>query len=696
LSKETVSRSGQPRKGANLAKGKHGGRNGASTARPSASDPQALSAGAGMADSHALEAPIAHPFIAMPGDGETMLSMDGLPVARKAATADEMARETLARRRLGFKVMLALVSLLLLAEVAYLSPFTDPAVGQAPRVPSPVALAEVQPYGVNTFLHKEVDTWKKRQTFAMARDMGAGWIKQQFPWAEIEYRADPNNAFWDVKNNQNAWDKFDGIVDLAEEHGVRVIARIDSAPGWSHPDNPNPKAPPSKAHLEDFGAFITVFVNRYQGRVAAIQVWNEPNLRAEWGDKPANAREYVELLEIAYTSAKEADPNMIVLAAPLATNNETGDNLNETTYLQQMYDAEAGQYFDAMSANAYGKEFEPEDPPSKDRLNFRRVELLRAVMEENGDIDKSVWFNEYGWNASPADMSAEKLRWGRVTPEQQADYTVRGIKYARQHWPWAGVFTIWYLRQVGDIANTDSEYYFGLVNPDFVVSAAYNSVQATALSDERVAGPGEWGPLSSPVKEDTLWRVGLNPAVPGGAYVAPSKVGDTLQVPFVGTDVRVMLVPAAGPDVLTSTQAISARYYVSVDGKANDVAPELPRDAQGQAYIALTANGQATEVTLVRGLGAEWRTSSHTLQIKVGGEPPSEGRVQGIGGRTYSPLEQRVDLPGIGTVKIEAHRSYTMFALFTAGLLGAMAVLLWGLRQTQQNLLSLEAARRGR
>ena len=70
-------------------------------------------------------------------------------------------------------------------------------------------------------------------------------------------------------------------------------------------------------------------------------------------------------------------------------------------------------------------------------------------MVRYGDEGKAVWFNEYGWNAAPVHFTDEQLIWERVTEEQQAEYTLRGIEYARTEWPWAGVFNIWYFRQVG-------------------------------------------------------------------------------------------------------------------------------------------------------------------------------------------------------------------------------------------------------
>lgn|GEM_PF-304308 len=613
-------------------------------------------------------------------DGMPVLGADGSPLVTRTRSRREIVYAARSRRRMALRLGIAALSLVLAIWTLLMLPLTDPVATQPPREPSPVPLAEVQPYGVNTFLHKEVDKWKKERTLRMAHDMGIGWIKQQFPWAELEYRVDEDRPYWDVKNNQNAWDKFDSIVDMAEQQGLRIIARIDSAPGWSHPGNPDPKSPPSPEHLDDFGEFIKTFVERYRGRVAAIQVWNEPNLKGEWATgRPVNAGEYVQMLRTAHQYAKQADPNIIVLAAPLATTNETlqfQGNLNELQYLQEMYDAGAKEFFDAMSANAYGKEHPPEDEPSREKLNFRRVELLRKVMEDNGDQNKAVWFNEYGWNASPPDMAPEQLPWGRVSPEEQADYIVRGIRYAQENWPWAGVFTIWYLRQVGDIPRTSSEYYFGLIDPDFVPMPAFYAVQNAITAMEKAATPGEWGPLTPPVQAGKPWRVRLDPNAIGGVAISPVSRGDTLEIAFMGTEVKLLLLPASG----TTLGAANARYYVTVDGQASNVAAELPRDASGQAYIEAPADGKPVEVTLAHGLGDQVRTGRHTLQIRAEADPPAND-IQGMGGRVFAPAVQSIDLPAIGGITVAANRSYVLFAVGALILLAGIGTLLWLLKQ---------------
>jgi hypothetical protein len=155
-------------------------------------------------------------------------------------------------------------------------------------------------------------------------------------------------------------------------------------------------------------------------------------------------------------------------------------HLNEIDFLDQVYLAGGKPFFDVLSANAYGMDKPPSDPPSKTTLNFRRAELLRQVMERHGDANKAIWFNEYAWNASPKEIAKDELVWQRVSEKQQADWTVEGVQRAQREWPWAGVFCTWYFRQVGDVPPTKSEYYFRLVDPDFTPRPVYNAVKQAA------------------------------------------------------------------------------------------------------------------------------------------------------------------------------------------------------------------------
>src|SRR5205823_1619485 len=123
-------------------------------------------------------------------------------------------------------------------------------------------------------------------------------------------------------------------------------------------------------------------------------------------------------------------------------------------------------------------------------------ELIRQIMVKNGDDAKQIWFDEYAWNASPETLSdIEKNYWRHVSPEQQAQWTVQGVEYARQNWPWAGVISIWYFRQVGDIQPDKAEYYFAMVNPDFTPNPVYDAVKRDA---QKYPGPASSAPTPVP------------------------------------------------------------------------------------------------------------------------------------------------------------------------------------------------------
>lgn len=398
-------------------------------------------------------------------------------------------------QRLSIRVLLSLALLALLgssllpgvrAEDATPTPGTGadaPAAGGGG-----IPYTNVSPYGANIFLHKEVEQVKIDKTLQMAKDAGLTTLKQEFPWDEIEFK---KGYFHDDKWDKDAWAKFDNIVSTAEKYGITLVARIDHAPAWARPDGSSPGDAPKDPN--DLADFVATFLQHYNGRIKYIQVWNEPNLHNEWADAgKVDPAGYAALLKAVYTRAKATDPNVVILSAPLAITLEDwpqGDpqyrrNLSELVYWDELYNAGAKDYFDILSANAYGLDQPPAAAPSEDTLNFRRVELLHDIMVEHGDGNKAVWFNEYGWNASPTTLSQdEQNRWRRVDPATQAKYTVDGITYAREHWPWAGVFFIWYLRQVGDIAPDKAEYYFQMLDPDFNPQPVYEAVKAAATGN---------------------------------------------------------------------------------------------------------------------------------------------------------------------------------------------------------------------
>jgi hypothetical protein len=461
---------------------------------------------------------------------------------------------------------------------------------------------DVNPFGAGFFLDREVEEWKREETVKMAAEAGIGWAKQQFVWAEIEPQPSAATA--------EDWGKWDDIVDLCARYNIQVIARLDRAPDWAHLSNPHPGAPPDD--FTTYGDFVRRFVQHYQGRVRYIQVWNEPNLSREWGNQPVDPTAYVELLKIAYEAAKSVDPSVVVLSAPLAItlgepHPEPGkwSAMNDLQFLEEMYQAGAAAYFDILSVNAFGMDRPPEDQADPDALNFQRVTLQRKIMEEHGDGGKAIWFNEYGWNAAPASFPDDKLIWKRVSEEEQAAYTLRGIEMARSQWPWAGVFNVWYFRQVGNISAAEAEYYFRTVDVDFTPRRVYYAVK-DATASLRVAGSGIFEETNPAVTADRGWQAVLDERASGHAYFESDAMGTSLTFTFKGSEV----------DLITFRDQNGGRLLVTLDG--HNVAG-LSTDSQGRSYVELFDPDPhwRVQLPLVRGVGG----GNHILRLTVSDEP---------------------------------------------------------------------------
>lgn len=469
-----------------------------------------------------------------------------------------------------------------------------------------IPLTDLNPYGANFFLEREVEAWKRERTVTMARAAGIAWARQEFPWEEIE-----------PQPGEYHWSKYDDIVALYARQNLHVIARLDRPPLWARGNASGTGSSGPPDDFETYGAFVEAFARRYRGKIFYLQIWNEPNLAREWNDGPIDPAAYTNLLKIAHTRAKGVDPNIRILSAPLAITlgelyapgTNLYRNMNDLQFLEEMYMADAKDYFDILSANAFGLGSPPDDPPNPGKLNFQRVVLERAVMEQFGDAAKSIWILEYGWNAAPTSIPDSRLIWGRVTEEQQAEYTVRGIEYARKNWEWAGVVSIWYFRQVGDILIGNPEYFFRMVDADFTPRPVYVRVAQTA-GKSQTAGPGRYEETNPALAYNGAWAPNFDARASAGQESLSEQDGARITLRFLGEAVELVAhkYPGAG------------RFYATLDGQPLTA---LPRDASGKSYVELddtSARWQAV-IPIVSRLGRQ----EHALELTTRGKTNLDG-----------------------------------------------------------------------
>ncbi len=427
----------------------------------------------------------------------------------------------------------------------------------------PVAYTDLPPFGVNTFLEQEVEPEKRARTLQMIAQAGFRWIRQSFPWYDIEIHG--KGDFEDRRHEpyRSAWGKYDNIVELAEQYNLAIIARLEAPPAWSRHDGTARGAFGPPDNLEDFGDYVAAVVSRYRGRIRFYQIWNEPNIYPEWGNQPVNPEAYTELLCLAYQRAKEADPNVVIISGAMAPTAELGtwnadyqgNNLMDVIFLQRMYNAGARDCFDIMAVNDYMLWSGPTDRrmrPTQDQINFSRPMWVRDVMVANGDAHKPIWISEMNSNAAPPEIPP---RFGRVTPEQQARYAPLAYERIQREWPWVGVVAVWFFKRASNTECDQPFYYFRLVEPDFTPMPVYDSLSTYLNHLSPTLYRGHHQETSWQLTYEGTWETKYTPEAVLGSYRRTTDPTARLVITWEGRQLTLTPGPERGTLRLTEDNA---------------------------------------------------------------------------------------------------------------------------------------------
>jgi len=363
--------------------------------------------------------------------------------------------------RVGLRV-LALFLFLALAALGLGQSTTDPFLADAISDPPFESLT----YGIQAFLWWDATVTGLR--LDAIRTMVFSHVKQTFAWEDIE----PLQDEWHFQES-------DRILDELERRGMKLVARLTDTPGWALDPALAPDtfidSPP--ANPADYANYCGAVASRYRGRIAAYQIWNEPNLSREWGNQTPSAAGYVGLLKACSEAIRAADPSAILISAGLSPTGTYDDRAHpDDIYLQAMYDAGFEQYVDVVGVHAPG--FSPPER-SPDRavemgsqrfFTFRRVEDLRKIMVANGDAARQMAILETGWTRD--DVHAD-YAWFAVPEKVQARHLVAAYQYAADYWrPWVGLMSAIYVADPS-WGPKDEEYYWSVLTPEGYQTLAY-------------------------------------------------------------------------------------------------------------------------------------------------------------------------------------------------------------------------------
>ncbi len=333
--------------------------------------------------------------------------------------------------------------------------------------------------GVQIHLHRE----DLDQIFSKLELLGVGWVKVQVSWKL--YEPTPN-GYDDFRFNE-----LDRLISEADARDINVLLSVAKAPEWSRPTT-ELDGPPSDFQL--YERFMHTLANRYGNRVAAYELWNEPNLNREWNGAPLNAADLVQLIKFGAAGVRAVDNEAILISSAPATTgiNDGVTAIDDRVFLSQMVAAGVVEVVDAIGAHPYGWANPPDssaaapDPAIPSHNNHPSfffqdtLEDYREILFQSSRPEIPIWVTEFGWGSydgldkSPP-PGVEYM--GHVDEWQQASYTIRAFEKAEES-AGIGPLFIWNLNFAPTFGDDFVESAYSLLRPDGSHRPVFKSVSA--------------------------------------------------------------------------------------------------------------------------------------------------------------------------------------------------------------------------
>ncbi len=351
--------------------------------------------------------------------------------------------------------------------------------------PTPVPVVRPAPTGTGFNYGIQVHPYNVdlNQLVSAVQGLGVRWVKFQVPWNWIESQQGQRN--WNAYGLEDA-------VNTFHNAGIKILLSVVAAPKWSRSIQEE-AGPPNDFNL--YADFVSLLSQHFKGRIKAIEVMNETNLRREWNTgRPLSAAEYVDLLCRAYSSIKAVDPGIVVVSgAPTPTGwNDGITAIDDVQYLQQMYRAGLKGCSDAVGVHPSGYNNPPDvnwqtytDPTATFGAKGHRswffqatISVYHTVMQNNGDGNKRLWATEWGWgsieNLTPYPAAGYEF-FGDNTEAEQADFIVKAFQIAKAR-GYMGVMFLWNLNFAPVCGAHCEQSAFGIVRSDWSHRPAYNAL----------------------------------------------------------------------------------------------------------------------------------------------------------------------------------------------------------------------------
>jgi polysaccharide biosynthesis protein PslG len=338
-------------------------------------------------------------------------------------------------------------------------------------------------------LWPSVSSAEMTQELNVLQTAGVNVIRVDVGWATLETSRGGYDAAYLAK--------LDALSAGAQARGIKLIATLWQTPQWASSGGAWNDAPSNPA---DFGAFARFITSRYGSELAAVEVWNEPEINENLIASNLAAT-YVQMVKAVYTGAKQGDPAVPVLAGSLS--------YADIPFLRELYANGMQGYYDGISVHPYADGAAPGNTAVTHSF-LGGIEALHTAQQAAGD-DTPEWVTEFGW---PTGTST-----GANSEQQQAEYIEQAFALL-DDMPYVEGASVYQLRDMETNAS-DPEDNFGLLRQNFAPTPAYAAFKA-AMQVAPGTAPDPPSPFQPGAPETGSGGAGAG----SGSASAPAAISD--------------------------------------------------------------------------------------------------------------------------------------------------------------------------
>lgn len=278
---------------------------------------------------------------------------------------------------------------------------------------------------------------------------GFGWIRDEVPWKYVETRKGTLSI---PVSNKNA-------IEELYESGAKILLILD----FGNPFYEDGNFPITAEGIAAYVNYCVYLVNFFQGKLGAVEIWNEPDLRNFTGID-INGAQYTALLKAAYTAIKEADPDLPVLGGATCSLK----NAFARTFLEGMIEAGACDYMDGFSFHPYIEAGdyadEAKESGSTQNIFLEQFEYAKSKFAQAGKPDMPLWLTEFG-------ATSREYTTSGYTEKEQAIEIIRGTVMAKSE-PAVEKIFIYNLKNKGTDPG-DGQHNYGMLDYYYNAKPAY-------------------------------------------------------------------------------------------------------------------------------------------------------------------------------------------------------------------------------